>query len=144
ISTAPGGFPSSNTLFVLHSTRLLPDVESRVLEQRNSARSDLDRAVGHGPLPSPKETRHKGRESWLSSHSSSFLFTGTFRYDSPSLGIVRKISCPGVASRASLVAPLLAPRAAKARPVAPCVPEQRPAPLNKSCRLAGALRDPLL
>ncbi len=27
---------------------------------------------------------------------------GTFRYDSPSLGIVRKISCPGVASRASL------------------------------------------
>src|SRR6266850_1168251 len=102
ISTAPGGFPSSNTLFVPRPARSPPDVESRVLEQRNSARSDLDRAVGHGPLPSPKESRHKGRELWLSSHSSSFFFTGTFRYDSPSLGIVRKISCPGVASRASL------------------------------------------
>src|SRR6267143_4060440 len=42
-----------------------------------------------------------------------------------------------------LVAPLRVPRAAKARPVASCVPEQRPAPLSKSCRLAGVLRNPL-
>src|SRR5260370_29123219 len=30
------------------------------------------------------------------------IFTGTRRYDSPSLGIFRKISCPGLASRTSL------------------------------------------
>src|SRR6202158_1298915 len=30
------------------------------------------------------------------------IFTGTFRYDSPSLGIFRKISGPGCASRTSL------------------------------------------
>src|SRR5713226_8346388 len=34
--------------------------------------------------------------------SSPGIFTGTCRYDSPSLGIFRKISCPGLASRTSL------------------------------------------
>src|SRR5713226_3981280 len=46
------------------------------------------------------------RSHFIPPHSSLRAFRGTFtgtrRYDSPSLGIFRKISCPGFASRTSL------------------------------------------